>query len=114
MSRPPRGTSAADPGRRGRSSRSSITVNRAITHHHKSALGKGAAKATEGELVTSATSVLRPSAATLRRRSSALVRARALSALRVRPFRAYALALALTSFGTWVQNITQDWLVLTL
>jgi MFS family permease len=72
------------------------------------------AKATEGELVTSATSALRPSARTLRRRSRALVGAPALSALRIRPFRIYAVAQACASFGTWVQNITQDWLVLTL
>ena len=38
----------------------------------------------------------------------------ALAALGSPPFRAYATAQLLVGSGTWIQNITQDWLVLTL
>jgi MFS family permease len=42
------------------------------------------------------------------------VRPRAFDALSVPEYRIYAGAQALVSSGTWIQNITQDWLVLTL
>jgi putative membrane protein insertion efficiency factor len=42
------------------------------------------------------------------------VRPRAFDALSVPAFRIYAAAQVLVGSGTWIQNITQDWLVLTL
>jgi MFS family permease len=49
---------------------------------------------------------------TLRRPGAALARAGA--PFTVPAFRRYALGQGVASFGTWIQNITQDWLVLTL
>jgi MFS family permease len=43
-----------------------------------------------------------------------VTRFRSLAALRSPSFRVYATAQGLASFGTWIQNITQDWLVLSL
>ena len=65
--------------------------------------------------MTSASSALRrPTALSIPRQVSSLRRSRALAPFSQRAFRAYATGQALTSFGTWVQTITQDWLVLTL
>jgi MFS family permease len=56
--------------------------------------------------LSSALSALRPPVPALR--------PRALAAFSVPGFRVYAAAQAFVSSGTWIQNITQDWLVLTL
>src|SRR3954465_1066984 len=100
--------SATAPGRTGRSSRPSITVNRAISfHHHSGSMSKNeGVPLSKGDPLSSALSALRISVPT--------ARPRALDALSVRPFRIYAAAQVLVSSGTWIQNITQDWLVLTL
>ena len=64
--------------------------------------------------MTSAPSALRPSVPSIRRHDRAVTRIRSLRALGSPAFRAYVTAQGLASFGTWIQNITQDWLVLTL
>jgi MFS family permease len=60
----------------------------------------------KGDLLFGAASALRP--------ALPAVRPRAFAALSVPAFRIYAGAQVLVSSGTWIQNITQDWLVLTL
>jgi MFS family permease len=60
----------------------------------------------EGDPLFGAPSALRP--------ALPAVRPRAFEALSVPGYRIYAAALVLVSSGTWIQNITQDWLVLTL
>src|SRR3954471_7652990 len=99
--------SATGWGRIDRSSRSSITVNGVISFHHRPTVSKNAGVALpKGDLLHSAVNVLRSALPT--------VRPRAFDALSVPAFRIYAAAQVLVGSGTWIQNITQDWLVLTL
>src|SRR4051812_30847220 len=99
--------SATGRGRTDHSSRSSITVSPAIRFYHRSLAAKDTGEALlKGDPLSGALSALRP--------SLPAVRPRAFEALSVPEYRIYAAAQALVSSGTWIQNITQDWLVLTL
>jgi MFS family permease len=79
-------------------------------------------KATKGVPLLSAVSALRRPSVPVPRRPvdvvrhpvSALTGSRALAPFAVPAFRSYATGQAVASFGTWIQNITQDWLVLML